>query len=102
MAITLMFPNFENQSNLGKGGKAMCSGDIDIYPPDGTELITSFMLKDSRSASRFGHSLSLDNPYYSWGFDNGQAISFCENIILKLVNEPKNSWAVVNKQILIK
>ncbi len=101
MNITMLFPHFMNQDNYIQKGKSKCSGSMDIYPPIGTEMIVSFLLKDIELIEKFGYTLSQKTSYYLWDFDQGQAVDFCENMVVQLLNAGKN-WSVDNKIVQIK
>jgi len=100
--ITLLFPNHNNSMNYIQKEASLCSGDIDIYEPEGTEMVSLFVLKDKKLLSQLGYSISKRNPYFTWEYENGKAIQFCEDILLKMVNTPKEKWSVENSLIRIK
>ena len=50
---------------------------------------------------KFGYTLSEKTSYYFWDFDQGQAVDFCENMVVQLLNAGK-TWSVDNKIVQIK
>jgi len=101
MNITMLFPHFMNSANYIQKGESKCSGDMDVYPPTGTEMIASFLLKDKELLQKFGYTLSEQTSYYIWDYDQGQAADFCENLVVQLLNADKN-WSADNEIVQIK
>ena len=100
--ITLLFPNFQTPMNYIIKGESLCSGNMDIYPPNGTEIITLLILKDKNLLSKLPYSISKQTPYFSWDYENKNAIGLCENLISGFLDIPRNKWDIINNYVLIK
>ncbi|MHC4103313.1 MAG: protein kinase domain-containing protein [Planctomycetota bacterium] len=101
--IYLLFPRFGKEHNLLTVGKTICSGDIEVSPPTGNELLLAIAVSDHNLLSDYQYQVSRDQPFHKWSFgalgpDN--AVRLCERLLSNLSNTPVEKWSA--KSLFIK
>ncbi|MDY6972050.1 MAG: adenylate/guanylate cyclase domain-containing protein [Thermodesulfobacteriota bacterium] len=117
--IYLLFPRLGKERNLLKAGETQCSGNIEVSPPTGNELLLAILfddnrllpsfdyrlgqselvsaatLDDGRDLPSFTYSFSQDEPFFQWSYTSfgpDNAVAFCERLLSSLSNESHDKW----------
>ncbi len=100
--ITLLMPHYMDKDNLMPQGVSKCTGKLEITPPAGTEMLVAFLFKDNSSLVNFKYTLSAQNMFHVWGYDENKSFEFCENIAYHMINATDNIWSMDSEIIRIK
>ncbi len=101
--IYLLFPQAGEGENLLKSGRTKCSGDIEVSPPTGNEMILAMVFSGKDLVRIRDYFSGTPQGFYRWSYepaDRNSAISLCERLVERLSNEPFDRWCT--KSIFIK
>ncbi len=97
--ITLLFPCENKKNNFLAQGETQCSGNIEIFPPTGNEMVFAVMCAKEQQLPLTNYHFSPSQPYFTWSYDLSDpenAVSFCEKLVYKLTKEPFDQWSAKN------
>ncbi|MBC2714098.1 MAG: serine/threonine protein kinase [Desulfobacteraceae bacterium] len=102
--IYKLFPIFENQKMQQVKGETQCSIDIKVSLPTGYEMVVALGVKNEKLISKYRNRFNPENPIILWSFSNeseNNAMVFCEELFLNLINEPFERWCINSRFIQI-
>lgn len=100
--IYLLYPRYLNEDNFIDTGISKCSGNIEVSPPFGVELIFAVGVVDESLLSPYRYNFNESEPFHHWtyeAFDANDAQSFCDFLVYNFHKISCEKWHVENRFI---
>ncbi len=97
--IYLLFPRYGRADNLLNAGETICTGEIEVSPPTGNELVFAIGATDSDMLSPYHYQVSPDQPFYRWSYDVSgpdNAARLGERLLAGMHNAPTEKWSTAS------
>lgn len=93
-----ILPRLGAENNRVARGMPYCSGDMEIFPPAGNEMIFAIAMTQKQFLGNRHYRFSSSKPFHQWTYDSTKmqkqdnATTFCEQLFLSLLNQSQDKW----------
>ena len=93
-----ILPRLGAENNRVASGMSYCSGEMEIFPPAGNEMIFAIAMTQKQLLGDRHYRFSPSEPFHQWSYDSTKtqkqddAATLCEQLFLSLLNQSRDKW----------